>query len=354
MAPKKSKTTTKKDKPEKVSSAEVKSNSRMRNCVATLNNYVESDVEKLKEFFEVYCWYGVFGKEVGESGTPHLQIYFELKSQMSLKQIRENNPNINNVQPRRSPMPKEAAGYCKKGMTTRDDQKPEEGWSGYFDTPHGDWQGFEHGKKDISSPGARTDLVNAAQLVKTGEKTVKELRQENPNLYHVYNRTLIALEADHLETKFRCGEMTECVWYHGKPGRGKSHAVFVTEMESIGGYNPEKVYDWNLDEEFQSYAGEEIIIINEYKGVHQIKYGTWLKMIDKWPYSIKRKNMSPFPLLAKKILVASVFHPTDIEWNLSSKDDLDQLLDRITIREVVGENRRIIAKSNNAMSNPAM
>jgi hypothetical protein len=74
-------------------------------------------------------------------------------------------------------------------------------------------------------------------------------------------------------------------------------------------------------------------------------------MIDKWPYAIKRKNMSPFPLLTKKILVASVFHPTDIERNLSSKDDLDQLLDRITIKEVVGENRRkAITESNNVIS----
>jgi hypothetical protein len=119
-------------------------------------------------------------------------------------------------------------------------------------------------------------------------------------------------------------------------------------MVAIGGYNPDKVYDWNLDEEFQSYAGEEIITINEYKGIHQIKYGTWLKMIDKWPYAIKRKNMNPFPLLAKKIIVASIFHPTEIEWNLSSKDNLDQLLDRITIKEVVGENRR---KYNNVSNN---
>jgi hypothetical protein len=100
------------------------------------------------------------------------------------------------------------------------------------------------------------------------------------------------------------------------------------------------VYDWNLEEEFQSYAGEEIILINEYKGPHQIKYGTWLKLVDKWPYKIKRKGMCPFPMLAHTVIVASIFSPEEIEWNLSSKDNLNQLLDRFEVKKLEGPNRR--------------
>lgn len=316
---------------------------RIRNAVATLNNYSDEDCEKMQSFFEVYCDYGVYGKEVGESGTPHLQIYFELKDRKSIRQIRKFTPvSIANIKPGRAANPKARAGYCKKGdgPSRPEDNKDEDFYAQYFDEPGPGYEGFEFGKENISSPGQRTDLVKAANAVKSGEKTVKELRQENPMLYHQYGRTLDVLEEDYLATKFRCGEMTECVWYHGLPGRGKSHALFVTEMESIGGYNPKLVYDWNLDEDFQTYAGEPIITINEYKGVHQIKYGTWLKLIDKWPYKIKRKGKDTFPMLAKKVIVSSIFHPTEVEWNLSSKDDLDQLLDRIKVNEIIGPNRR--------------
>ena len=64
-------------------------------------------------------------------------------------------------------------------------------------------------------------------------------------------------------------------------------------------------------------------------------------MIDKWPFKSKRKNpLAAMEFVSKKIIVTSVFHPTEIEWNLSAKDDLDQLLDRIRVIEITGENKR--------------
>ena len=334
-------------------------NLRLRNAVATLNNYSDADVEKLKKFFVNYCSYGVFGKEVAETGTPHLQIYFELLGQKSIRQIRKVTPEkIANIERGYASDPKARAGYCKKGNAPKKMAGDDENfYAKYFDEPGPGYEGFEHGKDDISSPGQRTDLVKAHNAIKTGEKSVSELRQENPMLYHMYGRVLNCLEEDYLSTKCRHPSqdwhrglapdgMTKGIWYHGEEGRGKSHALFVTEMEKIGGYDPKRVYDWNLDEEFQTYAGEEIIVINEYKGIHQIKYGTWLKLVDKWPYKIKRKGLAPFPMLAHTVIVASIFHPTEVEWNLSSKDNLNQLLDRFDIKKLEGENRRRSAQGS--------
>jgi len=42
---------------------------RSRNFVFTLNNYTTEEVELVKEWD---CKYLIFGKEIGESGTPHL------------------------------------------------------------------------------------------------------------------------------------------------------------------------------------------------------------------------------------------------------------------------------------------
>jgi len=46
----------------------------------TFNNYTEEIVLKFQEIMKINCKLGFFNKEVGESGTPHLQGYIELKN----------------------------------------------------------------------------------------------------------------------------------------------------------------------------------------------------------------------------------------------------------------------------------
>jgi len=46
----------------------------------TFNNYTEEIVLKFQEIIEKKCRLGFFNKEIGESGTPHLQGYIEFKT----------------------------------------------------------------------------------------------------------------------------------------------------------------------------------------------------------------------------------------------------------------------------------
>ncbi len=45
----------------------------------TLNNYTESDICAIIRDIKSYCRFGIFSREVGELGTPHLQGYFEFR-----------------------------------------------------------------------------------------------------------------------------------------------------------------------------------------------------------------------------------------------------------------------------------
>lgn len=54
-----------------------------RNCYCfTYNNYTADGEEQLKAWLEEFTKYAVFGHEVGEKGTPHLQGYINLTRQI--------------------------------------------------------------------------------------------------------------------------------------------------------------------------------------------------------------------------------------------------------------------------------
>ena len=65
---------------------------RVRSCVCTKNNYSDENIQQLQQFAEDKCSYLVYGKEVGELNTPHLQIYFELRDPMSYKALNKKLP----------------------------------------------------------------------------------------------------------------------------------------------------------------------------------------------------------------------------------------------------------------------
>lgn len=48
----------------------------------TWNNYTQDEEEELKRFMEANCEYACYGREVGESGTDHLQFYMRFKKQV--------------------------------------------------------------------------------------------------------------------------------------------------------------------------------------------------------------------------------------------------------------------------------
>lgn len=291
-----------------------------RSWVWTLHNAVDGD-DVVKKLQELECRYTVWGYETcPDTGRPHLQGYTEFKNAVTVSAfnkkvgLKKGNSLWINCQVRQG-QPKEAAGYCKKGEgANRAGKDP--GNELYFDTPHETWVGFENGQ--ITRQGVPACLESAATAIAEG-MSYDDIILENPWLGHQYGRALKEHQMIALRQKWRTW-MTEGEWYIGSTGIGKSHVAFE-------GYSPETHHIWNLCEEKQGYNGQEIIIINDFRG--QIRYSELLTLVDKWPHMIARKfSEEGIPCLAKKVIITSSLAPHECYNNLAEKDSLEQLYRR--------------------------
>lgn len=271
-------------------------NMSTRNVCFTLNNYSE---EEEKDIQSLDCGYLVYGYEIGENGTPHLQGYIEFRGSKRWTTLKNLNKRIHWESRRGSSQ--QAINYCKK-----------------------DGKYFEKGEP--SRQGERRDLEELKNDIIEEKTTVDEITINTPNYYHLYGRTLNKIEDIALRKKYR-NWMTTCDWLYGKTGAGKSHKAFEN-------YNPDTHYVYPNDNGWwDGYSGQEIVIINEFRG--QITYSELLDLIDKWPKTVKRRNREPVPFLAKHIIITSSLRPEEVYFNLAENDRLEQLLRRITVAEVV-------------------
>ena len=125
--------------------------------VFTVNNWKPDDEDT---FQNLDCKYLVYGKEVGDSGTPHLQGFVTFRGQKRLSALKKVHQTAHwEVAKGTSP---QAAKYCKKD---------------------GDY--FEKG--DTPSQGKRSDLQLVADLIKAGT-SIQEVADEHPTTYMKYGR----------------------------------------------------------------------------------------------------------------------------------------------------------------------
>lgn len=87
-----------------------RSRARGRRWVFTLNNYTKEDIDTFDQRFLGAKY--IFGKEVGESGTPHLQGYVNFPNAVSLESLRKRLPRAHFEIARGSEI--ENINYCSK------------------------------------------------------------------------------------------------------------------------------------------------------------------------------------------------------------------------------------------------
>lgn len=173
--------------------------------------------------------------------------------------------------------------------------------------------------------GERVDLKAVKDEIMSGQKTVDQVTVEQPEIYHQYGRTLTKIQDLALRKQFRT-EMPITTWVYGPTGVGKSHWLFKD-------FNPETHYLWKDDNGWQDgYTGQSVVLINEYRG--GIPFAELLQILDKWPYFIRRRGREPAPMLATEFRITSSMSPSQVYKNIAETDNINQLLRRVTIKEV--------------------
>lgn len=235
----------------------------------TINNYTDEDIAALALWPFVYM---VYGKEVGESGTPHLQGFVTFKTARRLTGMKKLHGTAH-FEPTKGSSD-QAATYCKKD---------------------GDFVEFG----TVPAQGQRTDLQTATDMIVAGSK-ISEVAAELPTVFARYGRGLRDLA--HVLQQEYAHDTVRGIWIVGEPGTGKSYYA-RQEWPSY--------YDKPQNKWFDGYDGQDTILIDDFdhKGTcldHYIK-----RWADRYPCTGETKG-GTVHLRHKRFVITSNYRIEDL------------------------------------------
>lgn len=242
----------------------------------TLNNYSDEECVSLRDVFERECSYAVFGKEVGENGTPHLQGYFRASVKYRLSQVKDKFSRRAHFSPARGDV-KSNRVYCSKGGDV---------WE--FGTARG-----------LSEKKSRDELaIEYRRHFDAG--TLCDFAADNPGVAlfngHTLRRNILGSFAPIKRPVVRVR------WIWGPPGTGKSR---FAHNEFPEGFVKEPRTKW-----WTGYMLEKQVIIDDV-GPKGIDINHLLRWFDHYRCWVETKG-DMVPLHATDFIVTSNFTPDQI------------------------------------------
>lgn len=259
----------------------------------TINNYTSHDKRYISNAYkDRVASYYIYGHEIGEQGTSHLQGFIQFTKKTTLVKAKLYLPRAH-LEPRRGSV-KEAIEYCKKegdfisvGVQTRQ--------------------------------GERSDLTEVVTLILNGSP-IEDVAMRCPIQYIKFHKGIEKLRNLHYITRH---EPPKVYVYYGPTGSGKTYRA----MRHVAG---KRYYKWDPQNGnwFDGYDQDTHVIFDEFRG--QIPFGQMLSLLDRYTCNVQYKGgMCKF--IATTIVITSPVHPTRWYPSLEHNDGkLDQLLRRIT------------------------
>jgi len=219
-----------------------------------------------KELRDLKVQYACVGKEIGESGTPHLQGFVYFENPRGLSGVRK---VCGRAHWEICRSPQQAAEYCQK-----------------------DGEFWEVGEKPVQ--GERTDLKAVAEQVRNGA-SLREVAEKNPGMFVRYSKGLMALKMVMLTDRT---EMPVISWLWGPSGAGKSRYAIDLGFT----YYIKDGTQW-----WDGYDGQECIIIDDFDGKWPLR--DLLRLLDRYPYQGQFKG-GYVKINSPRIFITCEYHPS--------------------------------------------
>lgn len=263
--------------------------SRSRDFVFTTNNYTQEHIDAIDK---LDCTYVVYGKEIGESGTPHLQGYVRFKNAKTMSTVIKLMPG-SHIEIKKGTTD-QAIAYCKK-----DGEVYERGVAPMTQTQKGDANKRRFEEAFEAAKDGRLDDI-PADLRTRYHSTYKKIREE----YLPKPEPLTLLQNE---------------WRYGATGTGKSRSAQEAYPDA---YLKKANTKW-----WDGYIDQEVVIIDDFDKYH-VQLGYELKIwLDHYPFIAERKGSSSM-IRPKKIIITSNYHPSEI-WD--DQKTLEPVLRRVNV-----------------------
>jgi len=254
---------------------------QVRSFCFTLNNYSEEDIVKVRAF-SAKCRYLVFGLEVGESGTPHIQGYAQLINRIAFNTLKKLFPTMHIEETRGTP--EEAATYCKKDGVIEE---------------FGELATVAKGGKD-----EKARWLSVIELAKKGD--LDAIAESDPSAYLRMYGTLRQIAKDHLPKVDDLPETTG-MWIYGPSGVGKSRGI-----REVARNKDLPLYDKPINKWWDGYNNEPVVLIDDFDKTHHV-LGHYLKRWgDHYAFTCEIKGGAL--RIRPKLVVVTSQYPIEAIW----------------------------------------
>jgi len=273
--------------------------------MVTINNPTDDDLTQCRVVADEHTVYSVFAKEVGESGTPHVQGFIALKERMRLTALSKLLKRAYLAPCKGSTF--SASMYCKKGEQSHDEwdqlnvKGPNFGKNADF-VETGDITLCNEAKRGGGAKRNNRDMAAAYdQVIELAKK--HRFEDIDAGMMLRFHASIKRIAQDHpvklADLPFKTGH-----WYYGPPRTGKSRTARAEHAHC--GY-----YDKPCNKWWDGYRGEDVVIIDDFDLNHKVLSTFVKRWTDHYafPGEMKGTTVQIRPL---KVIITSNYTPEEI------------------------------------------